>query len=510
MRRRSGWLALMVWGMGWLLLACVRYADRAPAWVPAGSDAFPLSAVQTPATPLPFQPPTRPPGAPIYTPTPDPPRVLPTLRVEEETYTVQSGDTLGQIAARYGLALDALITANQITNPDLLYPGQVLIIPAPTPAGSAPAFKIIPDSELVYGPATVGFDVSAWIAEKGGYLAAYQETLGEVTLSGDEIVREIARNFSVNPRLLLAVLEHQSGWVTRAQPDPAWLDYPLRYVDSRRKGLYRQLAWAANNLNRGYYLWRVNALGHFLLADGSIVPAANTINAGTAGVQYLFGLLYGRAEWEAAVGENGLFATYARLFGYPFDWAIEPLLPPDLTQPPLQLPFEPGVTWSFTGGPHGGYGDGSAWAALDFAPSDGRYGCRESDAWVTAAADGLVVRSEPAVVVLDLDGDGYEQTGWSLFYLHLATADRVAAGVRLKAGDRIGHPSCEGGVSSGTHVHLARRYNGEWISADGPLPFNLDGWISQGKGVEYEGTLVRDGVVLEASERRIPQNQIQR
>ncbi len=44
-------------------------------------------------------------------------------------YTVDRGDTLGQIAKDNGVSLSALIEANDITNPDLIYPGQVLIIP---------------------------------------------------------------------------------------------------------------------------------------------------------------------------------------------------------------------------------------------------------------------------------------------------------------------------------------------------------------------------------------------
>ena len=33
----------------------------------------------------------------------------------------------------------------------------------------------------------------------------------------------------------------------------------------------------------------------------------------------------------------------------------------------MQLPLQNGTTWSFTGGPHGGWDAGSAWAALDCA-----------------------------------------------------------------------------------------------------------------------------------------------
>ena len=44
-------------------------------------------------------------------------------------YTVERGDTLGQIADEYDVELSNLIDVNDISNPDLIYPGQILIIP---------------------------------------------------------------------------------------------------------------------------------------------------------------------------------------------------------------------------------------------------------------------------------------------------------------------------------------------------------------------------------------------
>ena len=43
-------------------------------------------------------------------------------------YIVQSGDTLWKIAKRYGVPVDTLIAANDIKNPDLIQPGQKIII----------------------------------------------------------------------------------------------------------------------------------------------------------------------------------------------------------------------------------------------------------------------------------------------------------------------------------------------------------------------------------------------
>ncbi len=49
-----------------------------------------------------------------------------------QIYTVQRGDTLRIIAARFGTTVDALLRANpQITNPNLIYVGQVISIPTP-------------------------------------------------------------------------------------------------------------------------------------------------------------------------------------------------------------------------------------------------------------------------------------------------------------------------------------------------------------------------------------------
>jgi nucleoid-associated protein YgaU len=50
-----------------------------------------------------------------------------------ETYTVKAGDSLSKIAANYpGISWKAIYEANkdQISNPDLIHPGQVLKIPS--------------------------------------------------------------------------------------------------------------------------------------------------------------------------------------------------------------------------------------------------------------------------------------------------------------------------------------------------------------------------------------------
>lgn len=514
--------------------ACTRAAGNSANWTPAAPL---LSAPQTISPAQRYLPPSRVPGSPLLTPTPNlplanqtTPTPLPSQVAASEPqgpllYTVQSGDYLGSIAAAYNLSVEELAAANNLDPLNaILYPGDTLLIPTPAPIGAQPStvqaapgaaqaayFKIIPDSELFYGPLATLLNVEEYVQKQGGYLAYFTQEVEGETLTGAQVVLRVAEDYSVNPRLLLALLEYRSQWVSNPNPAPSTLNAPIGYVDEYWSGLYRQLAWSANLLNAGFYRWREGKIASWTLADGSLLAVEPGINPGTAGVQGLFAYFDDLATWQLDTGPEGLYAAYNRMFGYPFDFAIEPALPAGLTQPVFTLPFAAGETWAFTGGPHGGWDSGSAWAALDFAPPGDPIGCAPSDAWVTAIADGKILSAQNGRVVQDLDGDGLEQTGWTILYMHMESRDRVAAGAFVRAGERIGHPSCEGGVADANHLHLVRRYNGMWISATEPsLEFVLDGWKTLGGEAEYDGWLQRNGQSVEAWGFVTPLNQITR
>jgi LysM repeat protein len=407
-------------------------------------------------------------------------------------YLAQPGDTLPALAARFE------VEATQINSPRAIPPqafipaGQELYIPnAQVPAPYPLA--VLPDGEVVNSPTAVDFDLAAYIQQGGGYLSAYEEQVGGQPLSGAQIVARVARESSVNPRLLLALLELRSGWVFGQPPDARRLKYPLGFSVSGWEGLYKELVIAATHLNAGYYGWRNGTAVEMQFPTGAKVRLSPPLNAGSAAVQYLLARLYQKPQdWEPAIyGSQGLLERYQQMFGDPWARAASagPLFPEGVSQPSLELPFVPGLRWSLTGGPHLSWKTGSPRGALDLAPVTGEARCANSAAWVTAPAAGLVTRSERNTVTLDLDGDGNEQTGWVILFLHLADFERVAAGTRVQLDERLGHPSCEGGASTGTHVHIARKFNGEWISADGPLPFVLGGWQAYAGEKDYQGGL---------------------
>jgi hypothetical protein len=166
--------------------------------------------------------------------------------------------------------------------------------------------------------------------------------------------------FSVDPRLLLAVLQYRSQWLTQSQIDDNLKLFPIQGKPSPdgfdRSGLYKQLSWAANQLNAGYYGWKYKGADTLEFDDGTRLRYATDLNAGTIGVQFMFSLQSEYSSWENAVGSEGLFKIYTSFFGDPLVGSTDSVIPQGLQQPELALPFAPGQIWFFTGGPHGGWG----------------------------------------------------------------------------------------------------------------------------------------------------------
>jgi len=416
-------------------------------------------------------------------------------------YTAQSGDTLPALAARFNTSVAEILIANPFIPADAttMPPGMPMKIPIYYLPLWAPASPILPDHAFVNSPTATGFSTAAFVNSYPGWLKDYRQYAAGRWRSGADLVDYVAANYSLNPRLLLALLEYQSGALTN--PSPPETPYLLGYRHPQACSLYRQLTWTANTLNNGYYGWRTGNRTSFDLADRRQFFPNPWENAATVGVQYYFAQVAAGPSFHTAIGPDGLARTYRDLFGDP--WAHPfVLIPGSLRQPDFPLPFPAGQVWTYTGGPHAAWGDGEPLAAIDFAPPSEHSGCFTADpeTYVIALGDGIIVRSETGIVVLDLDSDGNERTGWAIFYLHLATQGRAPLGQAVKRGDPVGWPSCEGGHATGTHVHLARKFNGEWIPADGPIPFTLDGWVARNGAAPYLGTLNKGGWIVTACE----------
>ncbi len=414
-------------------------------------------------------------------------------------YIAQSGDTLPSLAAHFNSTIEEIRLANPIIPKDAstMPPGMPMKIPIYYLPLWGTSHQIIPDSQYVYGPTSTEFIIMEFVRSQPGWLKNYREPRPEGNLDIGGLITMVSQHFSVNPKVFLIFLEVTAGGLTN--PTPPDTDYVFDYEVNTHKGVYMQMVWLANELNNGYYGWRSGTLKEFEFPDGSIERPDPWQNAGTVGVQYALSKIYGYDEYQTYVNQGGFSQTFITSFGDPWQ-KDSPPIPGSLVQPYLNLPFNPGRVWNYTGGPHTGWGDGQPYSAIDFAPS-GVKGCAESRDWVTALADGKILRSVSGEVVLDLDKDGFEQTGWVIFYLHISSTDRIAKGKEVKAGEPIGYPSCEGGTSTGTHVHISRKFNGEWVLADSPVPFNLEGWVVRNGNRPYQGSLVKFSQTVIASSK---------
>lgn len=132
-----------------VMLAILAWWERRQAPAETTAAAAPTTAaVFVPALPTPLN--DVPPEAATDTPDPNEPPV----------YVVQAGDTLGSIATQFDVPLEDIMTANGLTNPNIINAGQSLIIPvgglAP-PTEPPPAATEAPPTQAILPTVTAEF-----------------------------------------------------------------------------------------------------------------------------------------------------------------------------------------------------------------------------------------------------------------------------------------------------------------------------------------------------------------
>jgi LysM repeat protein len=124
------------------------------------------------------------------------------------TYTVQWGDWLNKIAGRFGVSTQAILAANPGLNPNYIYPGQVINIPAAGQPGASPTpgSQVPPPSNV---PGTYTVQRGDWF-----YAIARKFSVGVGALQ--------AANPMVNPNFVYPgqVLNIPSGSTPGGDPSP--------------------------------------------------------------------------------------------------------------------------------------------------------------------------------------------------------------------------------------------------------------------------------------------------
>ena len=81
--------------------------------------------------------------------------------------------------------------------------------------------------EVVNSPSALDFNPTASLPRQAEACHYQESVYANGVMTGTEIIRRVARDYSIHPRLLLALLEYESAWVYGTPTTQDGLYYPL-------------------------------------------------------------------------------------------------------------------------------------------------------------------------------------------------------------------------------------------------------------------------------------------
>ena len=378
---------------------------------------------------------------------------------------------------------------------------------------------LIVNENFVFRSEFMDFDVHAFLKLHSPWLSTYREfLLGSDSDVGD-MIELVAYYHSINPKVLLALIEVQAGLLSTPHSlEARTMGYKASQIQkyelsaSDGNSLFSQTILMAESLVDGYYSiyneQELRGATWLSFADGSRLEITNLANPATFAIQKALAEVNTVERWQELVSvrsERGFYKTYFRLFGEDPLWFAPPIRTQAGPYPDLKLPWPKDSVWYFTSGPH-------QTNAVDFAsPGSGCSRDRWIDDWVAATRQGKVVTVSQVLVVVE-HGDG-----WRTGYFHVPSEDRVSNGQEVSQGDHIGHPGCCGDgtqqytctpgqwcscnswcscsgnwncCATGAHVHLMLYKDGNKETWNGKT---ISGWTIQSTNGEYQGKMVKSG-----------------
>lgn len=359
--------------------------------------------------------------------------------------------------------------------------------PSPTPTETPPWADVFFDAQrFSYAHNFAVPEMMSLFAEHGSILSERQFQIGGRTQSFAETLVGLSSLYSINPKIVLALMEQQSGIITAHTPSDEQLTWAMgfRPDGGGGGGFYAQLSWAVIEL-------RIALRDYAIAARSGQAPPELTFSDGTRQAvaadislpKYAISRVLAKTTTPEHLPEalRQFQKTYTRLFDDPRtppdDW-------PEPSEPFLRLPMaEPARVTSFfdhdlpllqpNGATEGFWGYASA--ALSYDGHTGwDYAMRPPDE-ILAAADGVVTfaghsddgcATAARGVIID-HGNGYRTLYWHLHSIAVELGQVVAAGDVLGvAGDS--------GCAFGPHLHLQVQYLGRDID-----PY---GWCGKGDG----------------------------
>lgn len=344
-----------------------------------------------------------------------------------------------------------------------------------------------------YAPNFYQPEVEAFLANHSGTLNEVSFQIGDRSHSFADVLVSQTALYSINPKILLALLEQQSQLITTVQPSPDQLTWAMGYYgdDGNRAGLYSQLRWAIIAVRHGLRDYAIGsqqgALPPLVFADDN----EQAVNPDIGLARYVLSRVLARTTTADALEYklNQFLEVYIALFDdpryAPQDWppAAEPFLTSPMEEPfrvtsffDHNLPFlqQNGSLTSFWG------------TTEEFLSYDGHtgwdYALMYTDPIVAAAAGRVVFAGNsddgcatPAGAVIIEHSNGYRTLYWHFSRIDVETGQAVAAG------DQLGLAGATG-CSFGPHLHLQVQYLGRDVDPYGWCGSTASPWEANPTG----------------------------
>jgi murein DD-endopeptidase MepM/ murein hydrolase activator NlpD len=351
-------------------------------------------------------------------------------------------------------------------------------------APGAPRAAVIEPNRFFYADNFNVPQIQAYLDTQPGPLKDFRTSVGNREHSFAEILGSQTSLYSINPQVVLALIEQQSGLITQPGTDAERLDWALNFrgENGNYRGLMTQVRWAIRELHRAQRDFPAGP--ELVYSDASHSPMPAGLNLGGYAVARVLAATTTADGLVAKLegGNDSFVAVFTRLFGDPrvpaetVHSVAEPFLTLPLDRPyAISSFFDHDAPFLQHNGSIVTY-RGDRDPVLSYDGHDGWDYAARPPAPVLAAADGTVVFAGNSddgcgvayAVIID-HGNGYRTLYWHLDEVLIEPGP-------VTGGTRIGIVGASGCVT-GPHLHFQVQFLGRdtdpygWCGPAGQNPW---------------------------------------